>query len=406
MPPAAKTAKAAPPTKAATPPTQPKTTNPVFSVSQFDQFDVQEIAQDPEVEEAAIRFANGDDAGAEKGLLDALSPPGGRGDQQEDWLALFDLYRATGQLAPFESRAAEFVNRFNRSPPQWINMPELVVGLQGPNKKPVAASNRPVWVCEAVVDAHAIGSLQKVLTRASQPWVLDWTPLQSIDNQAARALLGLFMQWADQDLALRFSGGGDLLRLLKARTPSGQREVDQMWWALRLVVLRIMNRADEFELAALDFCVTYELSPPGWERPRCQYQSVSPEGLVEFSKSVHGYLDSDHGPSSFLSDFGTEGRSTSFNGMGSVELVGNIQGDPQELLNTLERRLKGTDVWIISCRHLIRVDFSAAGSVLNWVSGHHAQGHLVQFVDAHRLVSAFFHVIGITEYAKVVLRND
>ena len=29
-----------------------------------------------------------------------------------------------------------------------------------------------------------------------------------------------------------------------------------------------------------------------------------------------------------------------------------------------------------------------------------------QVVDVHRLVSAFFHVIGITEYAKVVLRND
>jgi hypothetical protein len=52
------------------------------------------------------------------------------------------------------------------------------------------------------------------------------------------------------------------------------------------------------------------------------------------------------------------------------------------------------------------VDFSAAGTLLNWVSGHHAQGRMVQFVDAHRLVSAFFHVIGITEYAKVVVRND
>jgi hypothetical protein len=30
----------------------------------------------------------------------------------------------------------------------------------------------------------------------------------------------------------------------------------------------------------------------------------------------------------------------------------------------------------------------------------------VQFVDAHRLVSDFFHVIGITEYAKVVVRVD
>jgi hypothetical protein len=30
----------------------------------------------------------------------------------------------------------------------------------------------------------------------------------------------------------------------------------------------------------------------------------------------------------------------------------------------------------------------------------------VQFVDAHRLIAAFFHVIGITEFARVVLRND
>jgi hypothetical protein len=72
----------------------------------------------------------------------------------------------------------------------------------------------------------------------------------------------------------------------------------------------------------------------------------------------------------------------------------------------MEVRLKGADVMIISCRNLIRVDFSAAGTLLNWVSAHHAERRLVQFVDVHRLVSAFFHVIGITEYAKVVLRND
>ena len=387
-------------------PSSPKAPSPLFSGSNFDQLDVQEIAQDPEVEEAAIRFANGDDAGAEKGLLDAIGPNGSRSDQQEDWLALFDLYRSTGQLAPFESRAVEFVNRFSRSAPQWFNMPELVASLQGPGQKAVVSSSRPVWVAEAMVDAHAIGSLQNVLTRASQPWVLDWTPVQSIDSNAARALLSLFMQWADQDVALRFCGSSELLALLKARTVSGQRDVDQMWWALRLVVLRIMNRADEFELTALDFCVTYELSPPGWERPRCQYQSVSSEGLVEFSRSVYGDPDSDQGPSSFLSDFVMEGQSTSFNQVGLADLIGEIRGDPQELLTTLERRVKGTDVWIISCRNLIRVDFSAAGTVLNWVSGQHAQGRTVQFVDVHRLVSAFFHVIGITEYAKVVLRND
>ncbi len=394
--------------KSATPhiPDKPKKANPVFSVSGLNELDVQEIAQDPEVEEAAIRFANGDDKGAEKGLLEALGPQGSRANQQEDWLALFDLYRSTGQLAPFESRAVEFVNRFSRSAPQWVNMPEVVAEMQGKGHKPVVSSNRPVWVCDPVIDAHAVGSLQNVLSRASQPWVLDWTPVQSIETKAAQNLLLIFQQWANQDVALRFCGSNELRKFLKDRTPSGQRDVDPIWWSLRLAVLRIMKRADEFELTALDFCVTYELSPPGWERPQCQFQSVSAEGLVEFATSTHNEDDPEQGPSSYLSDFITEAPSTSFNHVGMADLGGELLGDPQELLNTLERRLKGTDDWVISCRNLIRVDFSAAGTVLNWVSGHHAQGRTVQFVDVHRLVAAFFHVIGITEYAKVVLRND
>ena len=61
---------------------------------------------------------------------------------------------------------------------------------------------------------------------------------------------------------------------------------------------------------------------------------------------------------------------------------------------------------VVSCRNLIRVDFSAAGGILNWVSAHHAQGREIKFTEVHRLIAAFFHVIGITEHAKVVTRND
>lgn len=405
----AKTPAATPPRTglmAAATPGDSKSANSMFSASHFLALDTQEIAQDPEVEEAAIRFANGDDAGAEQGLLGVLGEGGSRSNQQEDWLALFDLYRATGQLALFESHAVDFVNRFHRSAPQWFNMPEIVSSMQGKSTQISAVSNRAVWVCEPLIDVHAVGTLQNVLSRASQPWVLDWSPVKSIDLKAARALLGIFTQWGNQDVALRFCGTSELSYLLKTLTPSGQRDVEQLWWELRMAVLRVMNQADEFELAALDFCVTYELSPPGWERPRCYFQAVSGEGLMEIGKSIPGDTDSKQVHSSFLSDSIMDGPSSDFNQLGLVELSGEIRGDPQDLLNALERRLKGADVFIISCRHLIRVDFSAAGTLLNWVSGHHAEGRMVQFVDAHRLVSAFFHVVGITEYAKVVLRND
>jgi anti-anti-sigma regulatory factor len=377
----------------------------VFSASHFYALDVQEIAQDPEVEEAAIRFANGDDSGAEQGLLDALVGDGARLNQLEDWLALFDLYRATGQLAPFESQAVDFVNRFGRSAPQWFDMPEMVSAMTGKVYKPSSGSSRAVWVCEPEVDAHAVGTLQNVLLRASQPWVLDWSPIEGIDVKAARALLGIFTLWGDQDIELRFQGTSELRDLLKNLTPSGRRDIEQLWWELRMAVLRVLNRPDEFELTALDFCVTYEVSPPGWEKPRCHFQALS-SGSDEEGGSVLGEVMMEQVPSGFAHDSGMDSQSSEFNNLGLVELSGEIRGDPQSTLEALERRLQGADVMIISCRNLIRVDFSAAGTLLNWVTGHHTQGRMIQFVDAHRLVSAFFHVIGITEYAKVVVRND
>ena len=379
--------------------------NSVFSASHFYALDVQEIAQDPEVEEAAIRFANGDDTGAEQGLMEALGSNGLRLNQLDDWLALFDLYRATGQLAPFESQAVDFVNRFGRSAPQWFDMPEMVSAMTGKTYKPSTGANRAVWVCEPEVDAHAVGTLQNVLLRANQPWVLDWSPIESIDVKAARALLGIFTLWGDQDIELRFQGASDLRDLLKSITPSGRRDIEQLWWELRMAVLRVMNRPDEFELTALDFCVTYEVSPPGWEKPRCHFQGLS-SGKSEDGGSVLGEVVMEQVPSGYSGDSVMDSQSSEFNNLGLVELSGEIRGDPQATLEALERRLQGADVMIISCRNLIRVDFSAAGTLLNWVTGHHTDGRMVQFVDAHRLVSAFFHVIGITEYAKVVVRND
>ena len=43
-------------------------------------------------------------------------------------------------------------------------------------------------------------------------------------------------------------------------------------------VLRIMQLQDEFELVALDYCVTFEVSPPAWQDARCRYRSATIAG--------------------------------------------------------------------------------------------------------------------------------
>jgi len=60
----------------------------------------------------------------------------------------------------------------------------------------------------------------------------------------------------------------------------------------------------------------------------------------------------------------------------------------------------------VHCDRLIRIDFSAAGSVLNWAAEQQAGRRVVQFVNLHRLVAVFFNVVGINEHAWVVARKD
>ena len=71
---------------------------------------------------------------------------------------------------------------------------------------------------------------------------------------------------------------------------------------------------------------------------------------------------------------------------------------------TTQRRV-GTAGGQRSCARLIRVDFIAAGDLLNWVLSRGSESRAVHFVDAHRLVALFFGAMGINEHAKVQVRK-
>lgn len=383
-----------------------------FSASKFSVVDASEVAHDPELEEASIRFANGDDAGAEAGLLETLSPQGSRAKHADTWLALFDLYRATGQHDKFENLAVEFVGRFDRSAPQWFSLPEMVKQLSGPaTAASPAAGNGPAadWVCPSKLGIQTVAALSAALARAPMPWRLDWKNLKSIDDNAVEPLCKVFSAWASQPVQLRFMGEAQLQQVLQDATPSGVRDTHQGWWQLRMEALRVTHQPDEFELTALDFCVTYEVSPPAWDSARCDYKPLEPRGSAVAGQTIIGDVYRDSVPSSLSSamEGDTEmGGNSQMSQLYAVELSGQIEGDAIAVLDKLEAKLMGADIMVISCAKLIRVDFSAAGTLLNWVSAREAEHRAVQFTDVNRLVAAFFNVIGITEHARVLTRID
>ncbi len=370
--------------------------------------DAGELAHDPELEEASIRFANGDDAGAEAGLLETLGPQGSRAQHADTWLALFDLYRATGQQDKFENVAIEFVGRFNRSAPQWFSMPDMVKQLSKPAAPTTNAGPIADWICPSSLGIQTVAALNAALARSPMPWRLDWHNLKTIDPNAVEPLCKVFSGWAAQPVQLRFIDDAQLQRVLQDATPSGDRDTAQGWWQLRLEALRVTHQPDEFELTALDFCVTYEVSPPAWDSARCEYKPLDAKGAAVAGQAIIGDVYRDSAPSSMSAmDGDTEmGGNSQMHNLFAVELAGQIQGDAIEVLDQLEAKLLGADIMVISCLKLIRVDFSAAGTLLNWVSAREAENRAVQFTDVNRLVGAFFNVIGITEHARVLPRIE
>ena len=241
------------------------------------------------------------------------------------------------------------------------------------------------------------------------PWRLDWSNLKTIEPQAVEALSKVFAGWSAQPVQLRFIGDSQLQKILQMGTPSGQRDTPQSWWQLRMEALRVTHRPDEFELAALDFCVTYEVSPPSWETARCEYKSMDNQGLAIAGHTILGEVSRDSMPSTLNPQDGDthmDALTSQMTSLMSIELSGQIEGDAVATLEQLETKLLGADIMMISCAKLIRVDFSAAGTLLNWVSARQSEGRSVQFSEVNRLVAAFFNVIGITEHAKVLTRRD
>ena len=380
-----------------------------FSPSRMMAVDVAEVAHDAELEEAAIRFANGDDDGAELGLLEMLAPGGSRSDHFETWMALFDLYRATAQQEKFEAAAIQFVQLFDRSAPQWFSMPEMVHQLAVLENKAPVIRQKADWISPSVVGIQTIAALNAALAKVPMPWRLDWSNLKSIDLVAVEPLSKMFSGWSAQPVQIRFINDRQLQLVLQSATPSGQRDTVQALWNLRMEALRLTHRPDEFELAALDFCVTYEVSPPAWEGARCDYKSLDQDGSALSSNTFIGdaYRDSAQSNLSVLDgDTQMDGLNSQLGNMVSVELSGQVQGDAIAVLDELEGKVIGADIILIACAKLIRVDFSAAGTLLNWVSARQAENRLVQFLEVNRLVAAFFNVIGIAEHAKVSTRLD
>lgn len=350
----------------------------------------------PDLEEAAILFAHGDVDGARTRLLEQLVQ--GLSTQPIDeekaailWHAVLDVCRATGDEEAFEPLAIDYAEHFGRSAPLWFSIPHRlgVPSLAGSSQQ---ASNKRQfqWSSPSMLTVGSVTALRVAQAEAPQPWSMSWQRLAAVDEAALAPFTKLLQEWAGSQGQFVLSDAGKLLAVLEERTSTGDRNCNRQWWEAHLALLRLMNRMEAYEDLALNYCITYEVSPPSWVGPMCLCV-VQEEGEADVS---------------ILQEASVQSRLTAASGVIAVApatlpqgLYGVLEGDQQALLEVLTAQAKSGQVLDVPCDNLIRLDFVAAGSVLNWAAEMQSQGYRVRFTKLHYLVAVFFHVIGIQEHA-------
>jgi hypothetical protein len=362
--------------------------------------EVAEVVHDPELDEPVIAFANADFETCEQTLSSLTRAGGRRAQHAETWLVLFDLYRATGQQPKFESLALDYAQQFGWSAPQWFSLPKLVAESAQQDKPAQRRSAGEIgWICPAALDIDAVAKLRSTTLQLPLPWVFDWSGLKTIEPEAASHLADLFRLWSGDALDMRWLSGDTLLTVLADAAPTGVRDADPAFWVLRLETLKMANRPDQFDEVAIDYCVTYEVSPPSWERVKCQVRigggglSTQSPPLSQVSEVTTNFVESgvDDAPGQVQ--------------VATVELSGQLTGDIGPTLQQLDQQLGTASLVNVACNKLIRVDFVAAGDLLNWVLAKRGENRSITFADAHRLVGLFFGAMGINENARVQIRN-
>lgn len=378
--------------------------------------EMEEEARTNILESAAMRLAEGDWNQACELLLAswkeliaqgaAANAASDTDDVQSVAFALFDFFRATGDRAGFEKIAMEYVENFGRSPAEWFSVVELLERKKKENRSNTASEQKDVpdnntkadaWVCPGLLDEMAVNALRDNYAGSARLWNIQWSPLKKIDKKSVLAISQLVRFWMTHPLKLQFGSAQALLDALKARTPEGDSSVQKEWWHIRMDVMCILGMQEAFEEVALEYCVIYELSPPSWTQPLCNCEASMPIEVKKKSAKKKDFEGSDFHISEFSANQALR--------FVQSELIDQVLADDLSALEELRNRSSDAQAVLVDCNLLQRMDFMAAGTLLNWVDECGLRACAVEFANVPNLIAAYFKIIGIGEHSVVNARK-
>jgi ABC-type transporter Mla MlaB component len=325
------------------------------------------------IEEAAILFANGQTALVEEMLRAAIADGKPEQGTKEIWWMLFDLYQITGQQLQFESLSVDYASRFETSPPSWVKPePGGPVGAA-----PVRLPAAPTVTFPARLDAGIIKLLERAmkLGENSQVLRLEFARVTEVAPVGCGLLLRILKKLQDTGHQLTLVGAAELAARIRAILQVGRRDETEAPWLLLLEILRLLNREKEFEETSIDYCVTFEVSPPAFSAPGNKVTMAS--------------------------DDAGQARQAA----GSFTMPSTVEGRTEQLMSAIAAFAASHDPSVLDCSRLDRIDFSGAGQLLGCLAPLSGRGKAVEFHGVNYLVAALFNIVGLRDVARILPRK-
>ncbi len=342
----------------------------------------------PAVEESAILFAYGQAASAAEVLHESIGRNQSNHDNVQAWLMLLELYQATNDKAAFESLAIDYALRFESSAPTFQESSLRTPPVSTPVIPDAVPANPALIQFEGPLDVAIVPLLDQLkrLTPKHHTLHVDFTKVTQVEPAGAELILRMLKAFAKSNHVLVVQGPEELLDKLLLAAAAGQNNT--AWkpvWMLLLDVYRLLDRQAEFEQKSMDYCVTYEVSPPSWEPYSV---NIKPESSNTFDLGAETIPFQN---SELPSD--------------TIALSGELLGKAENDLSLLTNFASGLNHVCIDCSALRRVDFTAGGALLNWAMSMQGASKTVEFKRVSHLVSALFVVMGLHEVALIERRT-
>lgn len=331
----------------------------------------------PVLEEAAILFSNDQANEAASLLLGAIEENNLGPATTTVWMMLFDVYHALGLKNEFESLSIDFASRFESSPPTWRGKKAEVEVKQSPNAVVIAV---PETIDQAVV--KTIEQVQAA-TSKGRTVVLEFSKSKTIDPFGAEVLLKTLNAFKKAKREITLTPVDRLVQLCRQSVQPGRRDSSDALWLLFLESLRLQGKQQEFEDASIDYCVTFEVSPPSWEPMPANIRAEN-NGPISVSDSEKQ---------------GTRAEGNIFH------LVGDLRGSLATEMALLADFGSSRREIKIDCAHLRRIEFVAAGQLQNHLTTMRALGKKIELFNTSIPVATLFGVVGMNEVAQIALAS-